>query len=444
MADFLNIETPQQVLARQRNQRIQQAGTNRDLRRQATALNALESVFGTPESDKAAALESAIGSAQKAFVPDEEADQITNEIARLRQVRDAVEDVDVNTFTQVNQRLLELSIAQEEQGRLRAQERRAQGAEGRAQAAADREEAIFSSEGVDRQGRVIVDANTGESLGQIDLDNPEDVQRLAEIRASNPNAVPQSMDDFLDARQEDRIARLRIREAAKRVKAAGGASQAIERRRLSASAEANNSFANTADNFLELIETSPSAFGIGGQAVAGLQRVGAHAKSFVGALAPEAVELNDNLIDTKLEEAGIADAQRRSLVIDLAYAIATSREGGRLTDQDVDRAIETMGGANPDPRAIVEVMGGLVDRRAEEWADRLVISGLTDDEAAQAMHKVVADRFTQAQTRAQGLRERFTPINPESAAPTDRAQTPPATAEPTFRFNPVTGKVEQL
>lgn len=67
----------------------------------------------------------------------------------------------------------------------------------------------------------------------------------------------------------------------------------------------------------------------------------------------EGVQIETDLDPAKfqdqLQAIGAASAEAQSAVMDLAFSIATAREGGRLTDQDITRALQTLGGSQSDP-----------------------------------------------------------------------------------------------
>ncbi len=65
-------------------------------------------------------------------------------------------------------------------------------------------------------------------------------------------------------------------------------------------------------------------------------------------------DLNPERFKDQLQAIGAASAGAQSAIMDLAFSIATAREGGRLTDQDIARALQTLGGSQIDP-ALVRV-----------------------------------------------------------------------------------------
>ncbi len=59
--------------------------------------------------------------------------------------------------------------------------------------------------------------------------------------------------------------------------------------------------------------------------------------------------LDQELFADQLQALGARSAEAKSAIMDLAFSIATAREGGRLTDQDIARALETLGASYSDP-----------------------------------------------------------------------------------------------
>jgi len=321
-------------------------------------------------------------------------------------------DLDPAAANQVNQRILELGITRDEQDRLKAVENRDQTKFEGEQGDRDFGEA-------QRKRRFVIDTETGAPRGTFDTSDSADLREMVELIQSDPNLAMVNNEDFVDQRAEDRHRREQL--AADLAKATAGGSKAVEKRKFSEAAQANFDFALGIEQLLDLVEEAPASFGKGGQAVAGLQRVGVHGQSFVGSLfGKDVIDLNNNRIDSRLEIANIRDAKRRALVIDLAYAIATSREGGRLTDQDVDRAIQTIGTDNPDPRAITEVIDELVVRRAKSWDNRLVLAGIEGDAALDKSHAAVKSQYTNINTRLGRIKKSYSPKVTEAATPGKR------------------------
>ena len=55
----------------------------------------------------------------------------------------------------------------------------------------------------------------------------------------------------------------------------------------------------------------------------------------------------------------------------LAFAVARNREPGKLTDQDIIFAIETLGGEAANPKVFVKKLEGAIARADARFADRV-------------------------------------------------------------------------
>jgi len=107
----------------------------------------------------------------------------------------------------------------------------------------------------------------------------------------------------------------------------------------------------------------------------------------------------NRLYDTVFARAGIGAqaAEIRSLFTDLAFTVAKSFDpGGRISDQDMLRAFETIGGNLGDPGAVDRVLDSVVNRLELRFSDRL-----TERLGAAPERVVESDR---------SLRQHFGPI----------------------------------
>lgn len=406
---FLNLQDPNDILRRirdERRARIQRDGEfSRNQHRAANVIDGLESLFGTAESRKAKEMQTAVTEATNSFKVDENKSELENEIRRLRHLREVVGDIDPNAQLEINQRLLEMEVIKEERARLK-------GSDAREQARADREAAEFAAGARDRNIFHVVDDATGASLGRFDTSTPEGIAAAREALQANPDAGLRKEAEFLDDRQEDRLARLRIQEAAAKARALDPNKGKITRlNTLATQSQANFNYTTGVRDLVDLAANSPEAFGVGTNLYGGINKLGAHARSFVESFADTNdlswnAEVEARALD-KLAEANIHNGQAQALVMDIAYAIATSREGGRLTDQDVDRAILTMGGNQPDPRALVAVLGSLTLRKADEWDNRLKLGGLSDNAEANEMWTPTQERFVALREQLAEVEKRY-------------------------------------
>lgn len=85
-----------------------------------------------------------------------------------------------------------------------------------------------------------------------------------------------------------------------------------------------------------------------------------------GVAAPEELRDVQRYQDT-FRALGIQNAELQSGLLDLAYATATAREPGKLTDADVQRAMQTIGANLQDPKAMRQVLRGAVKRARMDY-----------------------------------------------------------------------------
>ena len=89
------------------------------------------------------------------------------------------------------------------------------------------------------------------------------------------------------------------------------------------------------------------------------------------------------------------------MVLNLGYALATSREGGRLTDQDVERAIISLGLDNPDSRAVAYTFGRALAEKRQQVLEGLSLSGVADIPDAQNAQRIVLENLDNTINRLQ-------------------------------------------
>jgi len=133
----------------------------------------------------------------------------------------------------------------------------------------------------------------------------------------------------------------------------------------------------------DLVVNNKDDVSLQGKLFSALNQVRAGASSFIrDENGPAAVRALEGDIESRLQQAGIVDQSRKAAVTNLAFAIATSREGGKLTDQDFNRALETVGGNNLDPVVIVNSLDNLADNTRDN------LDFLTSDKDVAALPQV--------------------------------------------------------
>ncbi|MDV2964522.1 hypothetical protein RZ532_00920 [Nitratireductor aquimarinus] len=90
------------------------------------------------------------------------------------------------------------------------------------------------------------------------------------------------------------------------------------------------------------------------------------------ALRAAGVDVPEGLRDVQLYQdsfrsMGVQNANLQSALLDLAYATAQAREPGRLTEADVERALNTIGANLQDPQAMRQVLRGAVERAKTDY-----------------------------------------------------------------------------
>lgn len=127
--------------------------------------------------------------------------------------------------------------------------------------------------------------------------------------------------------------------------------------------------ANALDEMLSGADAG-AAIGILGR---GAQIINGLAAQIQAALQLAGVEAPETLRDAgeyqgTFRKLGIDNAKIQSALVDLAYATAQSREPGRLTEADIDRALRTIGGNLQDPIALRETLRSAVQRAIRDYS----------------------------------------------------------------------------
>lgn len=91
------------------------------------------------------------------------------------------------------------------------------------------------------------------------------------------------------------------------------------------------------------------------------------------ALRAAGVDVPEGLRDVQLYQdsfrsMGVQNANLQSALLDLAYATAQAREPGRLTEADIERALNTIGANLQDPQAMRQVLRGAVERAKTDYS----------------------------------------------------------------------------
>lgn len=207
--------------------------------------------------------------------------------------------------------------------------------------------------------------------------------RVLESPNASETAKAKATEEIVQLKQ--RRAELREQEAMRYAQRSSGATGlTVPRRMLTERSVGNIEYSYGIGDLADFAVSQPQAFGFGNRMVAGLSNLGSHYRSFVTALGDSEDKQRSYEIETaaakRLRDAARYDAQKRSAILDLAWALAGSRESGRLSDTDIDRSEQILGGDTPDPRALVATLIGLNNRKMRSWQHMLPALGLEGDQ----------------------------------------------------------------
>ena len=319
---------------------------------------------------------------KKAFADsrkDTTGDEVEDQIQFLKNAQAAAVEAGLPDIAiQATEQLSALRVGQEERARLNANEaRKAEAFELQAEQA--------EREGLLAAQKVLVD-ETGTPIMNVDVTRQEDIDALKTELQENPNARLIDNKDLFNFNSDQLLLQQRL-DASREIALAQEANKdnglpVTTLNRFYNDASGQMTFAHSLDNMVEILGEDPDAFAAATSVEAGIAKMASQGRAFARSVGIDSSI--DRRIQGKLEEANVTNGRRRAAVMDLAYAMATSREGGRLTDQDIDRAIETMGFLDqPDPRTIVTVLQDRVANARESWRSRGDIAGIRTNEKTQ-------------------------------------------------------------
>jgi hypothetical protein len=321
---------------------------------------------------------------QQAFdeLPNDD-DDIVNQIEFQRKAQKLAIDAGLPDIAmQATTNLAQLESVQEERQRLKAQDARLEAAEGRAQEAHELQVEADRINNRHLTTGLLIDPETLEIVDRGDLTNAEDLARMNKTRAERKGLVLRTEGEFVELTEAEKDRKARIKGLG-----SGMAGRSTLYKDWYKKTQGIDAFTTTAGDFIDLLleDDANVIFAAGGKSRAMLSRAAAHSRSFLPAESAIAVEeaFAKNPRYNKLS------SDQQALVIELGYALATSRESGRLTDQDVDRAIRTLGVDNPDPRAVAWIFGRALKRQRDTYSRSLKTSGIEDVEGVAATHQMV-------------------------------------------------------
>lgn len=396
---------------------------NLDTNRLAVARQAANTLAPPEAVRKAAKTEDILKEAFRSAESDSSGDEIDKHMRFLENAQRAAVMAGLPEIAiQATEQLSTARLGQEERSRLKSAEMRAQAQEKRDQSAEMRAQGVYESE-MERnelayrmaRQKVLVDGQN-RPIMNVDIASQEDLDKLSQEMKENPDYRLIDNDKLFDFTSDMLLQQQRLEaQRQERLKDAKGI-PATTLNRFYDTASGQMTFAHSLDTMVDLISKDPDAFTSARNIQGFVNNMETQGRAMARAVGLEAAY--DRRINDKLDSAGITVGARRSAVMDLAYALATSREGGRLTDQDIDRAIETLGFLdNADPRVIVNVLRERVADARESWASRGEVAGLRYSEETAATWQAVEDVYSNTSSKLDALWEKIADDSPGSASP---------------------------
>lgn len=422
MADFggFNIETPQEVLQRLTEQRQRALSSPRQADRiMARNSQLFDDVFGNDKSrlqekrikDVATAVDAAVKGLPENATANERA------AARLKAAQGVIEQFDPAEAMKIETQLLQLDDEAFQRRRLVASDARE--VEEHDQATRLRELKIGELENdieLDKRVEGMRAVVTG-ALGDkpqttfFDLNDPDSLADFEAFMAENPDGLPVDPSDVLDLVGSDGKRTTSLPELRELRKAADTQIDAI-------------TFTN---RMLEVYQELPEGRTLATAAGGVLNELALQAEAAGRALrdvasADGGAGENQSRVNAALEKRNIVDRRLQALTLNLAYSLARSLDpGGRLSDPDIERAVEMItGGANM--RANIQVLRDGVGLKTQLTMERLARSNDVD---------LVAKHMARLQMGLDEFNTRATSLFPEPDRPAPGFTPPDERPEPT-------------
>ncbi len=116
------------------------------------------------------------------------------------------------------------------------------------------------------------------------------------------------------------------------------------------------------NDIMDMLDENPNINTWVAQAGGVINNLAAETEALFGVAGDDADLRDMTTYGEVLKEMGMANAELESLVVDLAYTTARSREGGVLSKSDVENAIRTIGGKNRDAETFKRVLNSFARR----------------------------------------------------------------------------------
>jgi hypothetical protein len=418
--------SPEEVIAKTREgfQQAQVSG-NVHAMRAANVQQAAFALFGSPELRKAKAADQVLKGALKTAAKTQSGDDVQDQVTFLRAAQKAAIEAGLPEIAmQATSQLSTITVAQEERGRLKNREQRAAD-EFKFKMGAAEDERLLNAQ------QVLVDGD-GNPIANIDITSQDDLDKMTDELRDDPEIRLVSRQEMFGFTTDQLLLQQKLaaeKELALAENTVGGNEiPPTTLNRFYQDASGQMTFAHGLDNMVDILGDDPDAFTAATSVESGISKLAAQGRATGRALGLEISQ--ERRLQGSLEEAGVTDARRQAAVMDLAYALATSREGGRLTDQDIDRAITTLGFLdNPDPRMILAVLQDRVENARESWNSRGKVAGIATNDRTQETWQEVDKVYKNTQEKLNFLASKLTKLSDDEV---EDARTQASGEDPTL------------
>lgn len=357
MANIYGVEvkTPEEITAEQQAQFAEQASRG-DVN--AYARQAVFNIFGSPELKKSQKLSSVITDAMTNFQEDPTKDPLENEMERARIIRDRTAGIDPQVAIQANNRYLVARNELDQRNKMLAEEDRAKAEFGWKK---DEHETAQVAVGLS-QTPVIYKVNDQTGIAQPVKVLPKGAdpalvaRELQAIQQSDPNGqyTSSSALDMYD-----------LQKMFKPPSLGGGSGDGWNNstaKQFGDALQGGVSYLKSAEDFANALAENPDSLNkysreietASGGILQGAKSV-AERYGFV-----EGEQWSDEMGQgflNKIEKYGVQTGAMQARVLAMAYSLAkTLDQGGRLSNQDVDMAIDMIAGPNGSPETIYNLL----------------------------------------------------------------------------------------
>ena len=406
----------------------------------ATRAKAISQIFPSAEKRKAAATARVMENVSKLQKTDDE-NEFDFQVRQAEAIREQAASVNPEVALKANEQILTLRNAQLQQNKLRV------GTETAAQNLTEAKDVALLT----KQGWVFERQPDGEVRPVAKLTDeqpgPEDLALFEEMRKGNPNLILGSGLDVLKI--ENLLGGSRSKEGK-------GINNSTQQKHLEA-LQATGGFARDVKNLTSSLQEDVGALGLGRDALGTLSGLNQSVDRFRSALledaedpdkafaAAEATFDDVAAVDERLANAtSLAKSQVKAMAYKLAKALDP---GGRLSDQDVEMAIEMIigsGNAEVIQQLLVERLDSTYQgvQASIDLANGGMVFGDVGRREAVRLDKIMDEATSGIQDFSAGVQA----AKQEGKLGNTPGATKPGEDKPqaTHRFNPATGKVEAI